>query len=187
MEVLRTTGPRAVSGAKAILITIGLVIGLRTPLPAHAEMLCQANLEAAPVELEAHTLDGDEISLKTLRGQPVLIDVWATWCSACRTNLIAANDLAATNQAPDLAVIGLSVDHDREDARAWLEEALPGRALRGWQANPSKTFAALDIRALPAAVLLDAGGRVLARHEGSDASELEAFLAHARQCGQKSG
>lgn len=139
------------------------------------------------MQLKARTLAGASTGMAELRGRPVLIDVWATWCSACRTNLIAANELAGSKTAPELVVVGLSVDHDPDEARRWLEEALPERNLQGWQANPSATFTALNIRALPATVLLDAEGRILAKHEGTDAEELSTLLAHARSCGKHPG
>jgi cytochrome c biogenesis protein CcmG/thiol:disulfide interchange protein DsbE len=184
MEILTPASSRASRFGLGIGIVLGLVIGIR---PAQAELPCQAPPEAVRIELAAQTLDGTKTDLEALRGHPVLIDVWATWCAACRTTLVAANNLAQTNVAPALTVIGLSVDRDPEDARAWLAEALPQAALLGWQANPSETFAALNIRALPATVLLDDQGRVLAKHEGTDTAELEALLTHARHCGQHPG
>ena len=183
MEILNQQKFRRSGYWFAILIALTALETSKAP----AATPCPAAANTAPVELDATTLAGKPTSIATLRGQAVLIDVWATWCSACRTTLIAANKLADGNQAGNLAVVGLSVDRDLEDARRWLQETLPETALRGWQANPSETFAALDIRALPATVLLDAQGRIIARHEGSEATGLNELLAQARACGQTSG
>ena len=183
MEILSQRTIRRSGYWLAILTPLAVFGTSRAP----AASPCPAAANTDPVELDATTLAGKETSLAALRGQAVLIDVWATWCSACRTNLIAANKLADGNQAGNLVVVGLSVDRDLEDARRWLQETLPETALRGWQANPSETFAALDIRALPATVLLDAQGRIIARHEGSEAAGLNELLAQARACGQTPG
>jgi thiol-disulfide isomerase/thioredoxin len=188
MEILTRTGIRAHRIWWAIFVVICLAGSAAAENGARAAAApCRPQPDTEPVMLAAQTLDGASTDLAALRGRPVLIDVWATWCSACRTTLVAVNDLAANPSTSDLVVVGLSVDRNLEDARVWLQETLGKPALLGWQANPSEAFAALDIRALPATVLLDAKGRFVARHEGSDPAELEELLTQARACGQTSG
>jgi len=34
-------------------------------------------------EISGQLLDGSTVSLRTLRGQPVLVNFWATWCPIC--------------------------------------------------------------------------------------------------------
>lgn len=187
MEILTRTAIPVHRIWWAILVVLCLAGSAGAEDPAAAAAPCGPQPDSEPAMLAAQTLDGASTDLGDLRGSPVLIDVWATWCSACRTTLVAVNNLAANPSASDLVVVGLSVDRNLEDARLWLQETLGKPALLGWQANPSEAFAALDIRALPATVLLDAEGRFVARHEGSDPAELEELLTRARACGQTSG
>ena len=187
MEILTRTGIRVHRTWWAIFVVLCLAGSAGAEDAAEADAPCRPQPDTEPVKLAAQTLEGASTDLAALRGRPVLIDVWATWCSACRTTLVAVNNLAANPSTSDLVVVGLSVDRNLEDARVWLQETLGKPALIGWQANPSEAFAALDIRALPATVLLDAEGRFVARHEGSDPAELEELLTQARACGQTSG
>lgn len=143
---------------------------------------CVASPDAPRPQLEVRTLGGEAADWQSLQGRPSVIDVWATWCSACRATLKAADRLAHEIPSSRLSVIGLSVDRNGADAAGWLAETLPAARLKAWQAAPGAAFRALDIGSLPATLLLDSEGRVLASHAGSDPAELAALLAHARRC-----
>jgi len=69
------------------------------------------NPAAAPV-VAMRDLDGREVSLASLRGKVVLVNFWATWCPACRTELPILDRLARGGRA-DLAVVAIATDRDR--------------------------------------------------------------------------
>ncbi|NOJ40086.1 TlpA family protein disulfide reductase [Bradyrhizobium australiense] len=57
-------------------------------------------------------LSGGTIDLTSLRGKVVLVNFWATWCPACRTELPMLDRLAASD-VRDLVVIAVATDRDR--------------------------------------------------------------------------
>lgn len=57
------------------------------------------------------------VSNETLRGRVYLLNVWASWCVACREEHPLLNELARTKAVP---IIGLNYKDKREDARQWL-------------------------------------------------------------------
>jgi thiol-disulfide isomerase/thioredoxin len=63
---------------------------------------------AAPIQ----RLGGGALDLAALRGKVVLVNFWATWCPACRTELPILDRLAGNGRA-DLAVIAVATDRDR--------------------------------------------------------------------------
>ena len=59
-------------------------------------------------------------SLADLRGQVVLINVWATWCPPCRAEMADLDRLQDTYSGDGLVVLHLS-DENRETLLTWLE------------------------------------------------------------------
>lgn len=57
------------------------------------------------------------IYLDDLRGKPALVNVWASWCVACRAEHQVLLRLARETQLP---IIGLNYKDDREAALQWL-------------------------------------------------------------------
>jgi len=59
------------------------------------------------------------IGTEQLKGQVWLLNVWASWCVACRQEHPLLNDLAGKNTLP---IIGLNYKDQRDDAKNWLGE-----------------------------------------------------------------
>ncbi len=55
------------------------------------------------------TLNGDEISLSNFRGQPVLINFWASWCEPCRIEMPMLINAYQRYSADGLVILGLNV------------------------------------------------------------------------------
>lgn len=54
-------------------------------------------------------LDGNPVSLGTLAGRPMIIEIWATWCGPCRTNRTLIHRMQS--ELPErVLVVGISVD-----------------------------------------------------------------------------
>ena len=64
--------------------------------------------------------DGRPLSLAAMKGHPVLVDFWASWCPPCRTSVPALEDLYREFHARGLDVVAINVDERRKDADAFL-------------------------------------------------------------------
>nr|WP_198970814.1 DsbE family thiol:disulfide interchange protein [Xylophilus sp. ASV27] len=61
---------------------------------------------------------GRKLSLQDLRGKVWLLNVWASWCVACRLEHPVVLDFARTGEVP---VYGLNYKDEPADALRWLE------------------------------------------------------------------
>jgi cytochrome c biogenesis protein CcmG, thiol:disulfide interchange protein DsbE len=77
----------------------------------------QAGFLAPGFTLE--TLNGDEIALEDLRGQVVLINVWATWCPPCRAEMPAMQQVYEAYHEQGFEI--LAVNSTAQDSFANLE------------------------------------------------------------------
>lgn len=84
-------------------------------------------IDKAPGELapavELSTLDGSRISLKSLRGQVVAVNFWATWCPPCREEMPSMVALARDLEAKypgKFRLLAVSLDDGWEPVKAFL-------------------------------------------------------------------
>ena len=111
------------------------------------------------------TLAGGKSRLSALRGNYVLVDFWATWCSSCVEKLDQIERLREqfTGDKP-LVVLGANLDANPLRVREFLKsKPLPWQhALLGdWSSTDvPRRFA---VSGVPAYVLIDPNGRILAR------------------------
>lgn len=129
------------------------------------------------VDLEGHTIQGKPFRLSQLRGRPVILHYWATWCEPCKQDMKRLRSLQARYQRAGLQIVGVNIDNSPEQATAFLKEnTLPWTQLYesgGLEGSPlAKQF---GVQTLPTMMLIDSKGRVV-RHNIGEA-ELEDELA----------
>jgi len=62
-------------------------------------------------------LGGDSVSLESLRGRVVMLNIWATWCAPCRDEIPVLQALHEQYGRDGLEIVGVSVDARGEQAR----------------------------------------------------------------------
>jgi thiol-disulfide isomerase/thioredoxin len=120
--------------------------------------------------------EGGELVLAELRGQPLLINFWATWCAPCIREL-PEFDRFARSHAQQLRVVGLAID-SLGPVQAFLKQHPMGFdiGLAGFAGTDLARSLGNSAGALPFTVLLDAKGSVLQRKLGeTQRAELEAW------------
>jgi thiol-disulfide isomerase/thioredoxin len=109
-------------------------------------------------------LDGNELSLETLKGKVVLLNFWATWCGPCRMEIPSLVELQ--NHYKDrLQIVGMDVDDDDENV---VREVVKNEFINYpvALASPDIRVAYGGIAALPTLFVINTEGRVVQKHVG---------------------
>lgn len=121
-----------------------------------------------PVALTGTDLDGEEVDLAALRGKPVVVNVWASWCPPCRVEQPDLNE-AAAELGDEVTFVGLNIrDASRDNAAAYVRNLdVPYPSVYSADGAALLPFAGtLTPRSIPSTVVLDAEGRIAASVNG---------------------
>jgi thiol-disulfide isomerase/thioredoxin len=118
-----------------------------------------------PAEATMLGLNGSTRRLADYRGQPLLINVWASWCGPCRGEMASLERLAWRDLGVRFAIIGISTDDDAVAAKAWLSRS--NATISHFIDRGLVLENLLGADRLPLTVLVDADGRVLAKVVGA--------------------
>lgn len=116
-------------------------------------------------EANMQSLTGPSRKLSEYRGKPLIINVWASWCGPCRAEM-GSLDRLARRYGKHFTVIGISTDDYPDRAQAFLKQANTSFA-HYIDNKPWPLENMLGANKLPLTVLIDADGKVLAKHYGA--------------------
>lgn len=108
----------------------------------------------------ATDINGKMVSLSSLKGKYVYIDVWATWCGPCRGELPYMTKLEEQYAGKDIHFVGLSCDSNKS---AW-EKRIQKGDMKGIQLHlgtKSDFMQKYLINGIPRFILLDREGKII--------------------------
>ena len=139
-----------------------------------------ADKEVPSVELK--TSEGQTVNIRdyVAKGKPVILSFWATWCSPCKKELDAINEIYPDwVEEYDVELVAVTID----DARGMAK--VPGMVgSKGWDFtilsdSKQNMLQALNFQTVPQTFLVDGEGNIVYTHSGynpGDEYELEEKL-----------
>lgn len=136
------------------------------------------------IDFALNDTTGNPISISSFQGKILLIDFWASWCGPCRHENPNVVKLYDDYKEKGFEIIGVSLDEKRTD---WIKAIHQDQLtwphvsdLKGWSSAAGKLYA---VNAIPATVLVDREGKIIAKNLRGDAlrKKLEEIYAAEEQ------
>ncbi len=121
---------------------------------------------------------GPDVDLAALRGRPVLVNLWASWCGPCRDEMPVLQ-AALDRYGEQVQFVGVDTKDAVGSAAAFLVEL--GVTYPQIADVDGQLLGHLRVPGLPVTVVLNAEGAIVDRHVGElDAKAVEDLLADVR-------
>ena len=172
-----------------LLVACVATYGVFRPRPAEPVAAASTPLAARQAKGEAlfasafKRFGSDKLALAPLKGRPLIVYFWATWCAACHEEAVALMALQQRHERDGLAVIAIGVDQSDKLASFVREHQInyPVYAAGQEGIDLSKRMGNL-LGELPYTVAIDRRGAFVAQQLGRHAQEtLEKLAAAALQ------
>jgi thiol-disulfide isomerase/thioredoxin len=165
--------------APVLRMPVSVPLALGTALFIAGQILLAMRPPAEPLPaLAFEQLEGGRLDLAALRGKPVLINLWASWCGPCVREMPMLAD--AQRERPDVQFVFLNQGEAPAVVAKWL--ASQRLTLRHVAIDEQRQASAVFKQAgYPTTLLFDGSGRLVAKRTGElSQPALEAMLGRLR-------
>jgi len=119
--------------------------------------------ETDPMQFTLTGVQGDTLSMQSLKGKVVVMDFWATWCGPCRVQHPLYEEVKRRfKDRGDVVFLSINADENRAGVEEFLEK-------NRWDKRvyyESGLSAALRISAIPTALIINRRGEIASRMSG---------------------
>ena len=145
-------------------------------------ILKRIDLLGKPLPIKFKAVDGREVDLEKMRGQVVLVDFWATWCTICIVELPKVKATYHKLHPRGFEIVGISLDEDKADLDKLLkQQKLPWPQYFDGKGLENKLAQEFIVTGLPLMLLVDKKGNVRDLNAREDlADKVERLLKEPR-------
>ena len=118
-------------------------------------------------DFKLQDLGGNTVSLSSMRGKVIFLNIWATWCSPCREEMPSMETLFQDlKHNPDFVVLAVSVDRKGKAVVAPYVEK-NGFNFTVLLDPDNQVSESYNVSGVPESFIIDRKGRIVAHHMGA--------------------
>ena len=159
---------RRITGGLAALTLVAVACGggaKSEDTTTNAAAVTPTSVAGDPAPSRAFELfDGSPATLADFKGQPVVLNFWASWCPSCVAEMSAAFRPVQERIGAEVTFLGMNIQDDRGLADSLLEET--GIDWVNAVDPVGELYLDLGGLAMPFTVFIDAAGNILDAHNG---------------------
>jgi peroxiredoxin len=172
-----TINDKVLTGLAVTLLVIGLAY-LAIPQLVHRDLGSESGMQSGeqmpPIaagdraaEFSLHDLNGNTVSLTSLRGKVIFLNIWATWCEPCREEMPSMETLYNEFKGnKDFVILAVSQDRGGKDAvKSYIDKN--GYHFHVLLDPDNKLSDSYDVSGVPETFIIDRHGRIVAHHMGA--------------------
>lgn len=157
----------------AVVVAVMLFFGFHTARRARVAPMGQV----AP-DFTLETLEGKPVRLSAFRGQAVLLNFWATWCSPCKIEMPWFIELQKQYGPEGLQVVGVAMDDSsKSDIADFVKEMGVNYPILLGKEAVGQDYGGVNV--LPTTFFIGRDGRIVAREFGLQSRSV--FVDHIKQ------
>ena len=182
---IRIPGRRRIAVGWATPLCVAAIgFGLSSPAVAKPDRPAGLGVSTARARdlIAAHALrapGGGKLSFPSLKGEVVIVNFWASWCSPCRRELPRLDALHTELSGRGGRVLAISIDEEPGNAERFARRH--HLKLPIYLDGPEGLARQLDLGSIPFTMVLDRNGEVAFTTSRSDEAGLSELAAAARQ------
>lgn len=123
-------------------------------------------------------VNGPNFRLFEQRGRVLLINFWASWCSPCREEIPKLKAIQDQFGGENFSVIGISMDHDENDALRYIGITKPNYPLL--LDLKQQVVRQYNVETMPTTLLVDREGKIREAFFGYEKGYEEEYKTHIR-------
>ncbi len=154
------------------IIVLGATMADCSSTPAQSPVQPSQGDILAP-DFQLQSLDGQVVSLSSLRGKPVMLNFWATWCGPCRVEMPYIQEVFEDKEWTEqgLVILAINIGESSSTAREFMEDnGLTFTVLLDTDQSVAQHY---GIRAIPTTLFIDKNGIIKYREIGAFTSRAD--------------
>ena len=158
---------------------IGILAILLKGLYLNPSMVASTQIGKPAIDFEVEVLEGaswlpniveNKVKLSNLRGKPVILNFWASWCVSCREEAMHLEAYWKRYREKGVIVLGVAIQDTPETAREFAK--LHGKTYPIALDGSGKTTIDYGVYGVPETFLIDANGIIRHKEAGPVTTQL---------------